>query len=329
MMPLFDPPENSAPSGFNRRSGLIRESGTRRLVVGGVLLVLAWLIYSKVTDAYLLKTQWQPLTADVSGLSIVGTLDSRMDYERNLFRIVQANKATRVELTEFGKNSIFTDKDGEMSSSSIYETIAYARTVDSDTGFAMLEPYLKFGVSKLLKQSGGMPTEKTPVVVSPEIKAKFKEQSDELGVWINKFREDAIEERRSNSGDETEAGGGTGATQSVEHGLVLPGVNVARSCPVVLTSQHFTDASIETHPKNLLQDETYTLHLGLTNEGRSRFYQWSRDHVNENLVFVLNGEVLMSGRVSQTLNVSDWTIGPVFNSDSAKKLADFINAQKK
>jgi preprotein translocase subunit SecD len=324
-MPLFDSPENPAPAGYNQRSGLIRESGTRRLVIGGILLIAAYFIYAKVNDTILLQKQWQPLQPDTAGLTIVGTLDSRTDYESNLFRIVTANKTTRVELTDFGKRSIFTDTDGEMSSSGIFDTIAYARKIDSETGFAMLEPYLRLGVAKILKQSGAQPTEQTPIVVSQEIKDRYKEQSEELGVWVNKFREDAIEDKRLKGDDDDGESGGSGTSREVEHGLAIPGINVARSCPVVLTSQHFTSADMETHPKNMLQDETYTLHLNLTPEGRSRFYQWSRNHVNENLVFVLNGETLMSGRVSQAMNVSDWTIGPVFNKDSAQKLMDFIN----
>ncbi len=324
-MPLFDTAEGEAPSGYNQRSGIIRESGTRRILFGIIALTALSFVYAKINDAYLLKTRWKPLVADTSGLTIVGTLDSRADYDANMFQIVNTNKMTRVQLTEFGKKSIFPDmgNDGALFRSSVYDTISYARKVDSETAFAMLEPYLKIGVARAMKQTPPTLTETTLITITRQTKEGQKEEQAELGKLIAKYDEDARAEKSSKD-DESE-GFGSGTSQEVKDGLILPGITVARSCPVVLTAQHFTDASIEEQPESLLQNATYKIHLGLTSEGRSRFYQWSRDHAGENMVFVLNGDILLAGRVSQTLNVSDWTIGPVFDGEYAKRLADFVN----
>ncbi len=325
-MPLFDTAEGE--TSYRQRNGIIRESGTRRIIFGLVFLTALYFLWSKISDAYLLKTQWQPVTADTSGLTIVGTLDSRAEYDTNLFQIVKTNKMTRVMLTDFGKGSIFTDKesDGKLFTTSVYDTISYARKVDSETAFAMLEPFLKIGVARLMHQTPEPLDAKTPITITHQTKTGMTEEKGELGALIEKYREDALAEKSLNK-DDTE-GIGTGSTQEVEKGLILPGITVARSCPVVLNSQHFTDASLDEHPETMLQNATYTIHLGLTAEGRSRFYQWSRDHQGENVVFILNGDILMAGRVSQTLNVSDWTVGPVFDGESAKRLVAFVNRKK-
>lgn len=324
-MPLFDTAEGEAPSGYNQRNGIIRESGTRRILIGMFALAALYFIYSKISDTYLLRTQWKPLVADTSGLTIVGTLDSRADYDSNMFQIVNSNKMTRVQLTDFAKDSIFTDleKDGAMFRSSVFETIRYVGKVDSETSSAMLEPYLKYGIARLMKQTPPAITETTPITITEQTKEGKVQKQVGLGALIKKYDEDAREEKKIKD-DDTE-GMGTGATQQVKGGFILPGITVARSCPVVLTSEHFTDASIDEQPESMLQGATYKIHLGLTPEGRSRFYQWSRDHAGENVVFVLNGDILMAGRVSQTLNVSDWTVGPVFDGEFAKRLADFVN----
>lgn len=324
-MPLFDTAEGEAPSGYHQRNGIIRESGTRRIIFGLIALTALYFVYSKISDAYLLKTQWNSLTADTAGLTVVGTLDSRAEYDTNMLQIVNTNKMTRVQLTDFGKDSIFTDmeKDGALFRSSIYETIRYVGKVDSETSFAMLEPYLKIGVARLMKQTPPTLTDTTPITITVQTKEGKEQKQEGLGDLLKKYQGDAIEEKKLKDDDNEEAG--TQATQDVKSGLILPGITVARTCPVVLTSQHFTDASIEEQPESLLQNATYKIHLGLTPEGRSRFYQWSREHTGENVVFVLNGDILLAGRVSQTLNVSDWTIGPVFDGEYAKRLVDFVN----
>ena len=86
-----------------RRFAGMRERGTRSLLIMAVVAVAAgFLGISKTTDAYLLRQKWEPLAADVHGLTVVGTLDSRGDYDRNMFKVVHSNKDTRIELTDFG-----------------------------------------------------------------------------------------------------------------------------------------------------------------------------------------------------------------------------------
>ena len=327
-MPLFDTAEGETPSGYHRRNGVIRESGTRRIIFGLIFLTALYFLYSKISDTYLLKKQWSPAVADTSGLTIVGTLDARTEYDTNMFQIVNSNKTTHVVLTDFGKDSIFTDKesDGELFTSKVYDTIHYAQKVDSETAFAMLEPFIKVGIARLMQQTPETLDANTPITITHQTKTGITEEKGELGALLAKYGEDAVEDKKLKSDDSE--GVGSGSDRDVKGGLRLPGITVARSCPVVLTSQHFTDASLDEHPESMLQNATYTIHLGLTSEGRSRFYQWSRDHQGENVVFVLNGDVLIAGRVSQTLNVSDWTVGPVFDGEYAKRLVDFVNRKK-
>src|SRR5206468_760364 len=109
---------------------------------------------------------------------------------------------------------------------------------------------------------------------------------------------------RNSERDESAAVGGSQSGHDVEERLTIPGENLVRVCPVVLTGAQFTGASLERHPPNLLTGETFTVSLFLTPEGRSRFYQWSREHSNESLVFILKGRVLTAGRVPYTLDVS-------------------------
>ena len=116
----------------------------------------------------------------------------------------------------------------------------------------------------------------------------------------------------------------------VDHGIVLQGETILASCPVVLRSEHFTGGSLEEKPVTLLQSKKmYIVHLDLSSEGRSRFYQWSRGHHNESLLFILDGEIMTAARVGTVLDVSDWQVGPITDEDSAKKLIDFVNHKTK
>ncbi len=95
----------------------------------------------------------------------------------------------------------------------------------------------------------------------------------------------------------------------------------------MLTDEQCTGAWIEELPGNLLTPTTYTVHLDLTPEGRSRFFQWSHEHVNENVVFVLNDQVVAAPRVTQTLNVSDFNISNLQDKKAAQSVVDYITRQ--
>lgn len=308
---------SSAPE----RMRMTRERGTRRLVALFLGILAMWFIYGKIKDHYLLSQVWPTLSPDEQGLSVVGTLDSRGSYERNMFLIVQSNKQSSVALTNFGWQSIFTGTQGALNDEQIGNTIKNAISVDSLTGYAMLEPFMKVQVDRLLERpiQANPVTPETPIVIREEKNGVVKTTNAKLGELLTRFHGGHGPEREA-----TEEGGGSASGREVEEKVNIPGENLVRVCPVVLNGVHFSDAYVEDHEANLLQGKTYTVHLSLTPEGRSRFYQWSRDHANESLVFVHKGRVLTAGRIRQTLDVNSWEIGPLRDPDAANELANAI-----
>ncbi|MCS6775938.1 MAG: hypothetical protein RMJ43_10310 [Chloroherpetonaceae bacterium] len=303
------------------RMRLTRERGTRRLLMLFAALLLVWFVYGKIKDHILLSKVWPPLVPDEQGLTVVGTLDSRGSYERNLFIVIQSNKQSRVALTNFGWQSIFTGTQGELFDERVGSIIKSAIQVDSLTGYAMLEPFVKAQVDRLMDPRRVVPvTRDTVVVIREERNGVLRKREARLGALLDRFQD-----RREVAREVPEDGGGSASGREVEERINIPGENLIHICPVVLTGRHFSAAYVEEHPPNLLQGKTYTVHLSLTPEGRSRFYQWSRDHTNESLVFVYRGRVLTAGRIRQTLDVNSWQIGPLRDGDAARELVDAVN----
>jgi hypothetical protein len=324
-MPLFpedQPPSRKGGPDASQRMFWTREGGTRRLVLAFVGLLAAWFCFDKIQDHFLLARHWKPLSADLTGLSVVGTLDARGSYERNMFRVVQANKEFKVELTDFGWRTIFDPKNGSLFSGGTASAIKRACDLDDLTGYAMLEPFLISGVARLqgISDWRRKVVETIPITVQGTLPGTSVNKGT-LGQLIAKYSDAGALDRQ---GVDTTEGGGSGTTHDVEHGMTLPAETVARVCPVVLTGALFNSVDLEEHPANLIGGKTWTLHLGLTSEGRSRFYQWSHDHVNENLVFVLNREVMAAGRVPETLDVSEWGVGPLHDEETVHRLEAYV-----
>ncbi|MCW3094917.1 MAG: hypothetical protein JWL77_535 [Chthonomonadaceae bacterium] len=325
-MPLFPQEPSTALNGgpdASQRMFWTREGGTRRLVFAFLGLILIWFLVDRVRDHFLLERQWKPLTADLSGLTVVGTLDSRGSYDRNMFRVVQANKEFRVELTDFGWRSIFDPKNGPMYSEQAGNAIKGAIDLDDLTGSAMLEPYLASGIAHLQ----GKPDWKSKVASNMPIVIEGAQpghpvSKGTLGALISHYSQHGPDQQNAEVSE-----GGSGTTHEVEHGMTIPGDTLAKVCPVVLTGAEFNGAYVEESPASLVGGRTWTLHLGLTPEGRSRFYQWSHDHINENLVFILNHEVLAAGRVSETLDVNEWGVGPLHDEGAIRKLEAYVRSR--
>lgn len=324
-MPLF--PQEPVPSRMggpdaSQRMFWTREGGTRRLVLSFAGLILFWICFDKVQDHFLLQRQWKPLAADLNGLSVVGTLDARGSYDRNMFRVVQANKEFKVELTDFGWRTIFDAKNGRLFSDEAANAIKRACDLDNLTGYAMLAPYLASGVARLQgKRDWRRDVLATmPIIVEGTQPGTFVNKGT-LSELITKYSHGGSLDRQ---GADTSEVGGSATTHEVEHGMTLPAETIARACPVVLTAGQFNSVALEEHPASLIGGKTWTLHLGLTAEGRSRFYQWSHDHVNENLVFVLNHEVMAAGRVPETLDVNEWGLGPLHDEETVRRLEAYV-----
>src|ERR1043166_8669067 len=101
------------------RMAWTRERGTRSLILGFVLILVLWFGIGKIWDHFLLAKTWPSLTPDVEGLTVVGTLDAKGDYDRNLMKIIVANQTSRAELTDYGWRTIFDEKNGKMFSEAI------------------------------------------------------------------------------------------------------------------------------------------------------------------------------------------------------------------
>lgn len=333
-MSLFTKEELFAHREFARHSSWTREIGTRKLVIGFLAVIALGFLALKAYDFYLLREKWTQLKPQIDGLTVVGTLDSRGSYERNMFQVVHLEGSARVELTKYGRESIFSEQNGKLFGSRTSKAIDSALTLDNATGFLMLEPFLRSGVSSLLNKRGDYdnisPDYKvlTEVPRTPiELMSKppvYREKT--LGELIDLYDQETAN-RSQKEGSDTGEGGGANE-HSVEHGLVIPAETLGRTCPVVLVTRCFTGSNIIEHPADAFGAKSFTLELTLTPEGRSRFYQWSREHVNENLVFIANKKILAAARIKDIMDVSYWEITNLKDEQEVHELADAISRQK-
>ena len=304
-----------------RRFAGMRERGTRSLLILAVAAVAAFLGISKTTDAYLLRQKWQPLAPDVHGLTVVGTLDSRGDYDRNLFKVVHSNKDTRIEVTDFGWRTIFNEETPLFATSS-GDAVTRALQLDTTTGYAMLEPFLRVGVARTLGQQNAdaLANAQTPIAAGKTGQARPLEALIQDYGKDGKLKEEADEGAKD--------GGGSASGREAEHGVAIPGDTLAKSLPVLLTSKMFTDAEVIPQPDSFLTDKTFSVRLWLDREGRSRFYQWSRSHINESIAFILDGQVMAAARVTQPLDVNWWDVTNIRDEDAANKLAKWVQEHR-
>ena len=109
---------------------------------------------------------------------------------------------------------------------------------------------------------------------------------------------------------------------------MVPLEEIMAKCPVVMTTAHFTGASVEERVMPIFDRKYYIVSVGLSDEGRSRYWQFSAKHDKERLVFVLNGEIITCPRMTN-MDVSSLEIQPIWVKSDADKLADFINKRQK
>ncbi len=331
-MALFPSDDIRPEEESTRRRSVTQEAGTRKLVTGFVVLVAVWFIGSKIWDAYLLRHVWPSVAAEKTGLTVVSTLDRRGSYDSNLFKVVQSEGEGRVELTEFGWESIFSGKHGPLTSSKAGNAIRTAIQQDSETGYAMLAPILaahvrsEMGDPKAYDSLSDKQAISTAIPMSDEEKKHkhIASRPKSLGELIEFFVEEGSSK---NGGSDAPAEGGSGSDKHVEHGLVIPAEILIQACPVVLATRHFSSGRVEEHPELLnMGGKSYSAWLDLTPEGRSRFYQWSRDHAHENLMLILNGDIVAHGRIAMTMDVATWEITNLKDGPATQKLVDYINA---
>jgi hypothetical protein len=312
-----------------RRMLWTREQGTRKLLLVLAIVCVIWFGASKILDQVLLSKHWAPLQPTLDGLTVVGTLNARGQYDRNLLKIVTANKSERVELTDFGWNSIFDPRNGSLCSDHTSAAVEKAREVDSVAGDALLEPFLRAAVQREMGDPNAFqrlkPDDAVQIAADPESK-KGGARATTISELIRRFADDPGNTAVQADTDSSEGGSGSG--RQAEHGVSLTADTVAKVCPVVLTGSMFSDGWVEEQPGNVFTSKAFTVHLTLTSEGRSRFFQWSHNHANESMVFVLQHRIVLAGQVPQTLDVNELDIRNVEDEQAARQVVDWITKRK-
>lgn len=146
--------------------------------------------------------------------------------------------------------------------------------------------------------------------------------------------------RRTDEGEDTQSSDTTDSSEPeaqdrgnapagagrVSHGEVVPMHELITNCPTVLLGRHFTNASMEEKSDPFLNRRFFVVHLGLSPEGRSRYWQMSLVHDQERVAFFLQGQVITCPRINH-MDTRSLTIDPVWDESDAKKLVDYINGQ--
>lgn len=237
--------ERSAPPVAVGRSAygrVIRERGTRNLVLAAILVAIVWYVYSTIHTNLMLQKRWPPLTPSMSGLTVLGLQDKNRPGWLRKYVAVKSNEAWHI------------------------------RRPDDDA-----------------------------------------EEEGEVDIAARE-----VQERPNNPT----------SAHAVNRGEVVPIEEVMQNCPTILTGKHFTAARIDKKYEPFRDKNYWRIHLDLTEEGRSRYWQFSREHEGEKLVFVLNGEIVTCPEIKH-MNIGTFTIDPIWVYEDVKKLADFINNQKR
>jgi len=121
-------------------------------------------------------------------------------------------------------------------------------------------------------------------------------------------------------------GSDPGANRHVAKGQVVELEEVLKNCPIFMVGRNFRGASIRQGYEAFRDKEYWDVFLDLTDEGQSRYFQFSGQHEGERAVFVLKNEIVTCARLEH-MNVGSLKLGPIWVKADAQKLVDFINGQ--
>lgn len=110
-------------------------------------------------------------------------------------------------------------------------------------------------------------------------------------------------------------------------GEIVPIEEILRTCPTVLRSEHFAGASLSEDYEPFRDKHYYKVHVRLTDEGRSRYWQYSRVHDGERLVFLLGTEILTCPRIVH-MDTASLTIEPIWVKEDAERLVQALSGKK-
>lgn len=148
--------------------------------------------------------------------------------------------------------------------------------------------------------------------------------------WQFRRPDDVVEEKESSGSDEPEKDDRpvSAAIQSrAAQGGIVTVDEIIEKSPVVLNGKCFSSAEIEEHYEPFRDVNYYSVHVALTGEGSSRYWQYSRDHEKESLVFVIDRQAITCPKMEH-MNTSSLTIEPIWVKADAQKLADVINKKR-
>ncbi|MEP6754109.1 MAG: hypothetical protein ABJA67_01305 [Chthonomonadales bacterium] len=150
---------------------------------------------------------------------------------------------------------------------------------------------------------------------------RYKDEQDESADSGQKSSAEQTPEERDRGSSNP------GATHSVNSGAVVPMDEIFKNCPAVLDDKSFSGASVDEHYDSFRQKKYYSVNLDLTDEGKSRYWQFSRVHAGEKLVFLINSETITCA-IMENLYVGTLTINPIWVKADADQLADYLNKKK-
>lgn len=122
-------------------------------------------------------------------------------------------------------------------------------------------------------------------------------------------------------------GSDPGANRRVAKGGVVDLEEVVQNCPVFMVGRNFKSASMREQYDAFRDAAYWDLDLNLTDEGSSRYFQFSDKHEGERAVFVLKNEIATCAKINH-MNVGSLKLGPIWVKEDAQKLVDYINGQK-
>ncbi len=224
--------DDVAPTGA-RPIKMIREQGTLRLIIGAVVLIIAWYAYSSFRVYRMQQVKWPSLQVNKTGLTVVGLQDVNKPGAPRKYVAIESNHAWQIRRPDDAADEAADEAETE-ESESYKPTSAVARHAAA--------------------------------------------------------------------------------------GEFVPLEEILQTCPVVLTGAHFRGADIEESYEPFRDKAYWKIHVRLTDEGRSRYWQFSRTHDGERLVFVLKGEIMTCPRMSH-MDTATLTIEPIWVKEDAERLA--------
>ena len=222
---------------------VFRERGTLKIVIGAIVLAIAWYAYSTIHTNLLNQVKWPALSVEPAGLTVLGLRDVNRPGWQRKYIAIESNHAWQI------------------------------RRPDDDEA----------------------------VEESPDTK---------------------------NNPEAADRGNDPGANKHIAKGGVVEVAEVMQTCPVFMVGRTFKSASMHQQYDAFRDAPYWDINLDLTDEGSSRYFQFSGPHEGERAVFVLKNEIATCAKINH-MNVGSLKLGPIWVKEDAQKLIDFINGQTK